>query len=284
MSPATCTVLIAALQRVLPIEVPENIMEAKCASSWNEESEMVAHLQSMFWSSHDADFNISSPNTSSSSCVTGTAVPSSMFLPVMEEASYGTTPLMNTAIDWCFDHQSQTFPPVTNAVTGDKRVLSMDEQRKKSKNTSKKPRTTATVSRNFTSFSFDDETNTELLNQSSSWCCSSEDDSFSVCEESVVLGQGDSSRGRSRSSKNSQSLYAKRRRERINEKLKILQQLIPNGTKVDISTMLEEAVQYVKFLQLQIKLLSSDETWMYAPLAYNHMNIDISLSAAMNQS
>ncbi|KAL6907778.1 hypothetical protein ACP4OV_001948 [Aristida adscensionis] len=169
---------------------------------------------------------------------------------------------MNTAMDWCFDHQSQTFPPVTNAVTSDKRVLPMDEQRKKSKNTTKKPRTAALVSRNFTSFSFDDETNTELLNESSSWCCSSEDDSFSVCEESVVLGQGDSSTGRSRSSKNSQSLYA----------------------KVDISTMLEEAVQYVKFLQPQIKLLSSDETWMYAPLAYNHMNIDISLSTAMNQS
>ncbi|XP_010538143.1 PREDICTED: transcription factor bHLH54-like isoform X2 [Tarenaya hassleriana] len=65
-----------------------------------------------------------------------------------------------------------------------------------------------------------------------------------------------------------QSLYA-RRRERINERLKILQSLVPNGTKVDISTMLEEAVHYVKFLQLQIKLLSSDDLWMYAPLAYN---------------
>ncbi|KAL6653567.1 hypothetical protein ACP70R_008491 [Stipagrostis hirtigluma subsp. patula] len=227
-------------------------MEAKCASSWSEESEMVAHLQSMFWSSNDADFNISSPNTSSSSCVTATNIPSSLFLPVMEDTSYSTAPYVNTAMDWCFDQQSQRLPPVTSAVTGDKRVLFMDEQRKKSKNTSKKPRTVTPVSR---SFSLDDETNTELINQSSSWCCSSEDDSFSVCEESVVLEQNDTSRGRSRSSKNSQSLYAKRRRERINEKLRTLQQLIPNGTKVDISTMLEEAVQYVKFLQLQIKAL-----------------------------
>ncbi|KAK6143612.1 hypothetical protein DH2020_023960 [Rehmannia glutinosa] len=45
-----------------------------------------------------------------------------------------------------------------------------------------------------------------------------------------------------------------KRRERINERLRILQSLVPNGTKVDISTMLEEAVQYVKFLQLQIKV------------------------------
>ncbi|KAH6832739.1 basic helix-loop-helix DNA-binding superfamily protein [Perilla frutescens var. hirtella] len=72
-----------------------------------------------------------------------------------------------------------------------------------------------------------------------------------------------------------QSLYARKRRERINERLKVLQNLVPNGTKVDISTMLEEAVQYVKFLQLQIKLLSSDNMWMYAPLAYNGMDIGI---------
>ncbi|TVU38147.1 hypothetical protein EJB05_11501, partial [Eragrostis curvula] len=70
-----------------------------------------------------------------------------------------------------------------------------------------------------------------------------------------------------------QSLYARKRRERINERLRILQNLVPNGTKVDISTMLEEAAQYVKFLQLQIKLLSSDDMWMYAPIAYNGINI-----------
>ncbi|KAI4375055.1 hypothetical protein MLD38_012969 [Melastoma candidum] len=72
-----------------------------------------------------------------------------------------------------------------------------------------------------------------------------------------------------------QSLYARKRRERINERLKILQNLIPNGTKVDISTMLEEAVHYVKFLQVQIKLLSSDEMWMYAPIAYNGKDIGL---------
>ncbi|KAL2930253.1 Transcription factor bHLH84 [Bienertia sinuspersici] len=72
-----------------------------------------------------------------------------------------------------------------------------------------------------------------------------------------------------------QSLYARKRRERINERLRILQNLVPNGTKVDISTMLEEAVHYVKFLQQQIKLLSSDDLWMYAPLAYNGMDIGL---------
>ncbi|KAL8188924.1 hypothetical protein R6Q57_029444 [Mikania cordata] len=75
-----------------------------------------------------------------------------------------------------------------------------------------------------------------------------------------------------------QSVYARKRRERINERLRILQKLVPNGTKVDISTMLEEAVQYVKFLQLQIKLLSSDDLWMYAPIAYNGMDIGLDIT------
>ncbi|CAN0873285.1 Transcription factor RSL2 [Linum grandiflorum] len=72
-----------------------------------------------------------------------------------------------------------------------------------------------------------------------------------------------------------QSLYARKRRERINERLRILQNLVPNGTKVDISTMLEEAVHYVKFLQIQIKLLSSDDMWMYAPIAYNGVDVGL---------
>ncbi|KAG8092699.1 hypothetical protein GUJ93_ZPchr0012g21847 [Zizania palustris] len=66
-----------------------------------------------------------------------------------------------------------------------------------------------------------------------------------------------------------------KRRVRINERLKILQNLVSNETKIDISTMLEKADHYVKFLQLQIKLLSSNEMWMFAPTAYNGMNIGI---------
>ncbi|KAL9396511.1 hypothetical protein Peur_010764 [Populus x canadensis] len=57
--------------------------------------------------------------------------------------------------------------------------------------------------------------------------------------------------------------------------------LVPNGTKVDISTMLEEAVHYVNFLQLQIKLLSSDDLWMYAPLAYNGIDIGLNQKLSM---
>ncbi|CAK9312520.1 unnamed protein product [Citrullus colocynthis] len=105
--------------------------------------------------------------------------------------------------------------------------------------------------------------------------------SYSSDPEENGSGEGNSGgfNRKSRASRGSatdpQSLYARKRRERINERLRILQKLVPNGTKVDISTMLEEAVHYVKFLQLQIKLLSSDEMWMFAPLAYNGIDLGL---------
>ncbi|AQK74101.1 transcription factor APG [Zea mays] len=61
--------------------------------------------------------------------------------------------------------------------------------------------------------------------------------------------------------KDPQSLAAKNRRERISERLRALQELVPNGTKVDLVTMLEKAISYVKFLQLQVKVLATDEFW-----------------------
>ncbi|KAL0366268.1 UNVERIFIED_CONTAM: Transcription factor [Sesamum radiatum] len=115
-------------------------------------------------------------------------------------------------------------------------------------------------------------------NGQSSSTCSSEEDCSNASQElneskrSASNGKAKVIRG---AATDPQSLYARRRRERINERLRILQNLVPNGTKVDISTMLEEAVHYVKFLQLQIKLLSSDDLWMYAPIAYNGMDIGL---------
>ncbi|KAG5581361.1 hypothetical protein H5410_051988 [Solanum commersonii] len=110
-----------------------------------------------------------------------------------------------------------------------------------------------------------------LQRQNSMISCCSED------ESNVSLELTQKSRATRGSATDPQSLYARKRRERINERLKTLQSLIPNGTKVDISTMLEEAVQYVKFLQLQIKLLSSEDLWMYAPIAYNGMDLGLDL-------
>ncbi|KAG7977166.1 hypothetical protein I3843_05G017100 [Carya illinoinensis] len=136
----------------------------------------------------------------------------------------------------------------------------------------------------------EEDGNNGLVRQSLS-SCSSEDDPNASQElnggvtsklASNLIGPAASNlKGKTRARRGSatdpQSLYARKRRERINERLRILQNLVPNGTKVDISTMLEEAVHYVKFLQHQIKLLSSDDLWMYTPIAYNGINIGLDL-------
>ncbi|CAI0555332.1 unnamed protein product [Linum tenue] len=54
-----------------------------------------------------------------------------------------------------------------------------------------------------------------------------------------------------------QSVAARRRRERISERIRILQRLVPGGTKLDTASMLEEAVRYVKYLKRQIRLLET---------------------------
>ncbi|CAN1328306.1 bHLH transcription factor RHL1 [Linum perenne] len=46
------------------------------------------------------------------------------------------------------------------------------------------------------------------------------------------------------------------RRERIAERMKSLQELVPNANKTDKASMLDEIIDYVKFLQLQVKVLS----------------------------
>ncbi|XP_076918594.1 bHLH transcription factor RHL1-like [Bidens hawaiensis] len=52
------------------------------------------------------------------------------------------------------------------------------------------------------------------------------------------------------------SIAERLRRERIAERMKALQELVPNANKTDKASMLDEIIDYVKFLRLQVKVLS----------------------------
>ncbi|XP_075520568.1 transcription factor PIF3-like [Primulina tabacum] len=52
------------------------------------------------------------------------------------------------------------------------------------------------------------------------------------------------------------NLSERRRRDRINEKMRALQELIPNCNKADKASMLDEAIEYLRTLQLQVQIMS----------------------------
>ncbi|EEC69654.1 hypothetical protein OsI_39066 [Oryza sativa Indica Group] len=58
------------------------------------------------------------------------------------------------------------------------------------------------------------------------------------------------------------NLSERRRRDRINEKMKALQELIPHCNKTDKASMLDEAIEYLKSLQLQLQMM-----WMGGGMA-----------------
>uniref|UniRef100_A0A5B6ZVW6 Putative transcription factor PIF7 isoform X2 n=1 Tax=Davidia involucrata TaxID=16924 RepID=A0A5B6ZVW6_DAVIN len=48
----------------------------------------------------------------------------------------------------------------------------------------------------------------------------------------------------------------RRRRDRINQKMKALQKLVPNASKTDKASMLDEVIEYLKQLQAQVQMMS----------------------------
>ncbi|KAF8406298.1 hypothetical protein HHK36_008383 [Tetracentron sinense] len=89
------------------------------------------------------------------------------------------------------------------------------------------------------------------------------------CESEEGLWKATPRRSSSKRSRAAEvhNLSEKRRRSRINEKMKALQNLIPNSNKTDKASMLDEAIEYLKQLQLQVQvsILASDvinEKWV----------------------
>ncbi|XP_023881642.2 transcription factor PHYTOCHROME INTERACTING FACTOR-LIKE 13 isoform X2 [Quercus suber] len=83
--------------------------------------------------------------------------------------------------------------------------------------------------------------------------CDSEGPEGSEVPEKPVPPRSSSKRSRAAEVHN---MSEKRRRSRINEKMKALQNLIPNSNKTDKASMLDEAIEYLKQLQLQVQMLS----------------------------
>ncbi|PPD72494.1 hypothetical protein GOBAR_DD30605 [Gossypium barbadense] len=84
--------------------------------------------------------------------------------------------------------------------------------------------------------------------------CHSEDAEFES-PETKKQSRGSSSTKRSRAAE-VHNLSERRRRDRINEKMRALQELIPRCNKSDKASMLDEAIEYLKSLQLQVQMMS----------------------------
>ncbi|TYH59632.1 hypothetical protein ES332_D08G235900v1 [Gossypium tomentosum] len=78
------------------------------------------------------------------------------------------------------------------------------------------------------------------------------------------------------------SIAERLRRERIAERIRALQELVPSVNKTDRAVMLDEIVDYVKFLRLQVKVLSMSRLGGAGAVAL--LVTDIPLSSVEDES
>ncbi|XP_042004524.1 transcription factor PIF7-like isoform X1 [Salvia splendens] len=89
-----------------------------------------------------------------------------------------------------------------------------------------------------------------------------DDDSlYQDCSENQGVTKGESCRSQSSARRSRaaaiHNLSERRRRDRINEKMKALQKLVPNASKTDKASMLDEVIEYLKQLQAQVHMMSN---------------------------
>ncbi|CAH2051175.1 unnamed protein product [Thlaspi arvense] len=97
-------------------------------------------------------------------------------------------------------------------------------------------------------------------------------------EETKQQGRGSTKRCRAAEVHN---LSERKRRDRINERMKALQELIPRCNKSDKASMLDEAIEYMKSLQLQIQMMSMGCGMM--PMMYTGMQQYMAMGMGMNR-
>ncbi|KAK7304666.1 hypothetical protein VNO77_42551 [Canavalia gladiata] len=93
------------------------------------------------------------------------------------------------------------------------------------------------------------------------------------------IGQTNSKRRNRTAAIHNQS--ERKRRDRINQKMKALQRLVPNASKTDKASMLDEVINYLKQLQTQIQMMNmTSMPQMMVPLAMQQQ-LQMSMLARM---
>ncbi|KAJ0803284.1 putative transcription factor bHLH family [Helianthus annuus] len=78
------------------------------------------------------------------------------------------------------------------------------------------------------------------------------------------------------------NLSERRRRDKINQKMKTLQKLVPNANKTDKASMLDEVIEYLKQLQAQIHVMSRmSMSPMMMPLAMQQQQLQMAMMNPM---
>ncbi|KAK7301499.1 hypothetical protein RJT34_12364 [Clitoria ternatea] len=124
--------------------------------------------------------------------------------------------------------------------------------------------------------SFESGPSLKTMEEDSACHCGSEiRDSQEDRDSKAEIGQTNSKRRSRTAAIHNQS--ERKRRERINQRMKALQKLVPNASKTDKASMLDEVINYLKQLQAQIKMMSMPQ--MMVPLAMQQQ-LQMSMVAA----
>ncbi|KAJ9188594.1 hypothetical protein P3X46_003936 [Hevea brasiliensis] len=120
------------------------------------------------------------------------------------------------------------------------------------------------------------------------------DENDSVCHSGPQMDEGDDEedkkKGNGKSSVSTKRSRAaavhnqseRKRREKINQRMKTLQKLVPNSSKTDKASMLDEVIEYLKQLQAQVQMMSRMNMQpMMLPMAMQQQ-LQMSMLAPMN--